>query len=188
MRVKVALNPGRPTAPSSGKEAFRASRFVRAGMPGFLCSLSPQAGRGKAAWLSLNLAPMRVSPTVAPTSSLRRLPVASAPHMQEVRGDEARHSLIDIRSRADNADIAEFRLRLAREMAQHPCPHIRSRIRNIDAFHYGDARGIDHGVPSRCNRDVSSGEAGLLGELAHDVAKEVDGFAAHVVGIGRAGR
>src|SRR5258708_19023806 len=115
-------------------------------MPGFLCFLSPQAGRGKAAWLSLDIAPMRVSPTVAPTSSLRRLPVASAPHMQEVRRDEARHSLIDIRSRADNADIAEFRLRLAREMAQHPCPHIRSRIRNIDAFHYGDARGIDHGV------------------------------------------
>src|SRR6266852_9843368 len=56
-----------------------------------------------------------------------------APHMQEVRRDETRHPRIEIRGRADDADIAEFRLRLAREMAQHPCPHFRSRIRNIDA-------------------------------------------------------
>src|SRR5258708_36326398 len=79
---------------------------------------------------------------------------AAAPYVRKIGGHETRHVWIEIRSRANDPDIAELWLPLASEGAQHRPPHLRGRKRNIDALHQRGARSGHDGVPPRRGREI----------------------------------
>jgi hypothetical protein len=110
------------------------------------------------------------------------------PEVDEESGDEFRHPRVEIGAAAHDHDIAKLRFALAGEKGEDARPQRGGGLRSLQQLDQRQPRSGEHGVPSRGHGDIVGRQAGLFGKLAQQAAVEIDGVAAHVVGIGRAGR
>src|SRR5262245_46126639 len=98
----------------------------------------------------------------------------SAPQMGEERGDEHRHHRVEVGDAAHDTDVGELGLLLARKMRADALGELgrgRPRLQELDLR---DARPRQHRGPAGLRLEILAREPGLLGDLAHDVAREVD--------------
>ena len=61
-------------------------------------------------------------------------------------------------------------------------------VTRLDDLHQRGALAVQHRRPTRLRHDIGKRQPGLLGQLAHDAALEIDSISNEIIPIGRAGR